>query len=371
MFATCRLLQNIRHSHKMATIITHNGSFHADEALAVFLIRQLPSYKSAELIRTRNPDIINVESSESAPRIVLDVGGKYEPNSNRFDHHQREFTEKFNEKYSKVRLSSAGLVYKHFGKDIIAHIILSTYSNRISDFVSDKDPKEVTIKDLVDSAILEELYYKLYDSLILSFDAIDNGVNPYETDLEPIYRDSTGISSRVSRLNPGWNDPRASDPAFENGQFEKASLLCGAEFTDKLDYYVNGWLPAKSITKRSFDDRFKYNKEGKIMVLDHFCPWKDHLHEIEKETGTKDDEKVIYCLYEDDRSKQWRIQAVATRPSSFESRRALPESWRGVRDESLSSLIDIPGSVFVHATGFIGGNKTFEGALKMATKALE
>ena len=30
----------------------------------------------------------------------------------------------------------------------------------------------------------------------------------------------------------------------------------------------------------------------------------------------------------------------------------------------------IPGCVFVHASGFIGGNATLEGALEMARKAL-
>ena len=30
----------------------------------------------------------------------------------------------------------------------------------------------------------------------------------------------------------------------------------------------------------------------------------------------------------------------------------------------------IPGCVFVHASGFIGGNDTYEGAVEMARKAL-
>jgi uncharacterized UPF0160 family protein len=31
----------------------------------------------------------------------------------------------------------------------------------------------------------------------------------------------------------------------------------------------------------------------------------------------------------------------------------------------------IPGCIFVHAGGFVGGNKTLEGAKQMAYKALE
>ena len=33
-------------------------------------------------------------------------------------------------------------------------------------------------------------------------------------------------------------------------------------------------------------------------------------------------------------------------------------------------MCGVPGGVFVHASGFIGGNATYEGALAMARKAL-
>ena len=52
-------------------------------------------------------------------------------------------------------------------------------------------------------------------------------------------------------------------------------------------------------------------------------------------------------------------------------RQPLPEPWRGLRDEQLSELTGIPGCVFVHTSGFIGGNRTYKGALKMAMHSLE
>ncbi len=36
----------------------------------------------------------------------------------------------------------------------------------------------------------------------------------------------------------------------------------------------------------------------------------------------------------------------------------------------MDAVSGIDGCVFVHAAGFIGGNKTYEGALAMAAKAL-
>jgi uncharacterized UPF0160 family protein len=52
------------------------------------------------------------------------------------------------------------------------------------------------------------------------------------------------------------------------------------------------------------------------------------------------------------------------------SRKALPEPWRGIRDDELSKLSGIAGCIFVHASGFIGGNHSKEGALEMAVKSL-
>jgi len=88
-----------------------------------------------------------------------------------------------------------------------------------------------------------------------------------------------------------------------------------------------------------------------------------------------------------DESGNWRVQAVPVSPESFESRKALPESWRGLRDDVLSETSGVSGGIFVHASGFIGGkllccrlhnvtklipgNKTKEGALQLAKLALD
>lgn len=51
--------------------------------------------------------------------ILIDVGGEYDPSRHRYDHHQRGFFEVFGHGFS-TKLSSAGLVYKHFGREIVA-----------------------------------------------------------------------------------------------------------------------------------------------------------------------------------------------------------------------------------------------------------
>lgn len=65
--------------------------------------------------------------------------------------------------------------------------------------------------------------------------------------------------------------------------------------------------------------------------------------------------QAIYVIYPDETAGNWRVQAVPLTPESFESRKALPEVWRGLRDEELSKASGIDGGIFIHASGFIGG----------------
>ena len=46
------------------------------------------------------------------------------------------------------------------------------------------------------------------------------------------------------------------------------------------------------------------------------------------------------------------------------------KEWRGRRNEELSQISGIPGCIYVHDFGYIGGNHTYEGALAMAKKTL-
>jgi uncharacterized UPF0160 family protein len=61
---------------------------------------------------------------------------------------------------------------------------------------------------------------------------------------------------------------------------------------------------------------------------------------------------------------------VSVTPGSFENRRSLPAAWRGLRSAELDAVTGVPGGIFVHAGGFIGGHTTMEGATALAIAAL-
>ena len=73
----------------LKAIGTHSGSFQADEALGVFLLRQLKRWSSVPLVRSRDP------AQLATLEIVIDVGGEYDHEKLRYDHHQRGFAETF------------------------------------------------------------------------------------------------------------------------------------------------------------------------------------------------------------------------------------------------------------------------------------
>jgi uncharacterized UPF0160 family protein len=56
--------------------------------------------------------------------------------------------------------------------------------------------------------------------------------------------------------------------------------------------------------------------------------------------------------------------------TSFVNRKSMPEAWCGVRDAELSKVSGIEGCTFCHASGFTGGNETYEGVLEMARKSM-
>ena len=41
-----------------------------------------------------------------------------------------------------------------------------------------------------------------------------------------------------------------------------------------------------------------------------YCPWKDHLYDLEKDTGCVG--QVLFCVYQDERDKSYRVQVSAS-----------------------------------------------------------
>ena len=152
----------------------------------------------------------------------------------------------------------------------------------------------------------------------------------------------------------------------------------GEQFVMELQDKFEAWLPARKAVRKAYAERKKWDDSGRIMVFeDSHMPFSDHLYEAEREEAKEkdvgeEDTQVMYVLFPEtkDKDSKWRIRAVGVEGKDFTNRKDLPDAWKGVRDNELSKLSGISGCVFVHASGFIGGNETFDGALKMARIAV-
>jgi uncharacterized UPF0160 family protein len=126
---------------------THSGTFHCDEILACFLLKNHPDFKDHKIIRTRDQKVLDTCD------ILVDVGAKFDASTKRFDHHQASFNESFsslrpNISDSTIKLSSAGLIYVHYGEEVIKEILKNEFN------------VELTEKEL------RTVFKKIYASLI-------------------------------------------------------------------------------------------------------------------------------------------------------------------------------------------------------------
>jgi uncharacterized UPF0160 family protein len=250
------------------------------------------------------------------------------------------------DKNLNIRLSSAGLVYIHFGEEVIKEVL-----------------KEFNVE--LTEQQMKTVFKKIYTSFIQEIDGIDNGVPQF--DGEPKYSINSHLSARVKKFNLDWTETKTPQEIDES--FQEATKYVGAEFIDKLKYFAISWLPARKIVEKAVESRFEVHNSGSIIELDRFCPWQEHLRQIESEREGVEIKYVLFNGSSDINTPDFRVQGVSVADGSFVLRK--PLKWLGLRDDELAEKSGIAGARFVHATGFIGGSKTREGCLQMAIKSLE
>lgn len=69
--------------NKFTKIITHAGTHHADEVLAIATV-----FKFAGKIPVERKSNVQIEDLENPEILILDIGGRLEPEKGNFDHHQ-------------------------------------------------------------------------------------------------------------------------------------------------------------------------------------------------------------------------------------------------------------------------------------------
>lgn len=287
---------------KIQVIATHNGNFHADDVFAVAALKRI--YPSAKLIRTR--DMAVLEQAD----IVLDVGGVYDADKGRFDHHQRGGA---GARDNGIPYSSFGLMWQKYGLELC------------------EGNQEVT--DAVDK------------NLVSVIDAIDCG---------HVDGPLTGVSlsQTISMFNPTWEEQGDFDACFEEAVGFASRVLA------RFIAAAKGGVNAKSIVAEAIEKA----ADPRVIVLEKFTPWKTTVLNLSQD--------ALFMIYPS-QTGEWRIQTVPVELGSFEDRKKLPAAWAGLSGEALQEVTGLDDAMFCHNGLFIAGCESFESTMKMAKMALE
>jgi uncharacterized UPF0160 family protein len=295
---------------KINKLITHNGTFHADDifaaaALSIYLKQKGEEF---EIVRTRDEEVIKIGD------YVFDVGGIYDEEKNLFDHHQ---TGGAGIGPYGVDYSSLGLVWKKFGKEIAG---------------GEKAARIIEKK------------------LCAPIDAADNGIDiaQIKGEIAPYY-----IQNVFYAMLPTWKEEGEDIDKIFLKCVELAKMILKREITQAQDM-VEAETAIISAYENSADKR--------IVVLDKNYPFEYILFGFPE---------PLFAVYPRKTGDAWGVKAIRKDLKTFHNRKDFPVAWAGLRDEALQKISGVDDAIFCHRSLFFAGAKSREGAVQLAKIAVE
>ena len=308
---------NRNKNKKLIKLVTHDGSFHADDIFACATLSLMLEKKQEKfyIIRTRDQEII--DNSD----YVFDVGGIYNEKLNRFDHHQKggagERPASPSQGGEGIPYAAFGLVWKKFGEELCG-------SRKAAEIIDKK--------------------------LVASIDAHDNGYDLVENkhEISPY-----SIQHFFYSMKPTWQEENVTDDEM----FLKCVEIAKEVLLREIIQAKDGVLAEDLVVSI-----YKNTKDKRIIVLDKHYPFEYILNNFSEPL-------FVVCPSKDKRNK-WGARAVREDPKTFKNRKNFPASWAGLRNEELVKVTGVPDAVFCHNNLFMAVAKSKEGAIKLAELAL-
>jgi uncharacterized UPF0160 family protein len=302
---------------KKKILATHDGSFHADDVFAAAALSIMLGKKNEpfKIIRTRDEEIIK------SADYVFDLGGIYNPENNRFDHHQPGGAGKHEKGLSAqagIEYSSFGLVWKKYGEEICG-------SKKSAEMVDNK--------------------------LVAPIDADDNGFDL----IEKKYKISPYLVQDVLSIFR----PTSLENMDKDRQFRKA-LTWAKEILSREIKKTNDQIEITKIIQNFY----KNTGDKRLIVID-----KPKVSRYEVWDALQDFSEPLFVVYGVE-EKEWRVAAMRSDYNSFENRENLPKAWAGLRDKEFQKVSGVSDAIFCHRGLFLAGAKSKEGAIKLAELAL-
>jgi uncharacterized UPF0160 family protein len=307
-------------------IATHSGKFHADDVWAVAVLDIV--FPGCTLVRTRDPEKIRMAD------FAVDVGGVWDPQNGRFDHHQKGFA---GARQSGVVYASSGLVWKEHGAQCVAKVAKASTGYEMS------------------AEQAQHIAYGIDNDLVQYLDMSDTGAARNAPG-------SYGLSAVISGFNPTWIDEQqagdvAAAEALRLQQFRRAMGFITEILINAVKYRVGSMRAVEQVR------RAERMEDGKLLFLKNGAlPWSSVVR--------KEMPKILFVVSYDNTEQRYMLHTVAATPDTFEARKDLPAAWAGLRDQELAAVTGVPDAVFCHNGLFIAAAKSFDGVMTMARMAL-
>ncbi len=297
---------------KTITIVVHDGGFHADDVTAVALLRLYYRDKGRKIKVIRTRDELIIKQAD----VVCDVGGIYDPEKNRFDHHQVGGA---GSRENGIPYASVGLVWKKIGKELCFPY--------------------------------DSLVEKIDRECIQFIDANDNG---YDFGQKQEGLGSLSFSSSFMIYNATWKEKECSCDSDDYHRFLYAVQLA-EEFFDRYILVSKQSMEASEIIKQVYES----SVDKEVLVFDKNLTrpvFIAHLVNFPE---------PLFHIYPD-RSGTWSIETVPVNFGSFDKRISFPSEWAGLRDKQLQEKSGFNDLVFCHNSLFLCKTNTKESALQIA-----
>ena len=323
---------------KTMKFVTHNGKFHADEAMGTAILNLCFWDTNKGFIRTDNP----AQYVDDHSAIIYDIGGGC------FDHHMKGGN---GARENGVPYSSAGLLWKEYGRRAVYTIL---------------DTLIVPVTDEEKSDLANKVVKAVDEFLIQGIDAVDNGKIPSTAVQATVSNDSkfgtlpfvnlTTISDIISDFNQKWCFRELDQDML----FMDAVNICTGVLINSISKSVSVILAQKTV-----NDAVDNRKYRRVVVLDKYMPW---ISTLLNNPAALD---VWYCIFPSARRKgSWQMQAIPVSAFSREQRHPVPTEWWGAEVEDLRNMTWVPDAEFCHPSGFLSGAGSLEGMLRMAQLAV-
>lgn len=305
-------------------IATHSGKFHADDIWAVTVLDIV--FPGCDLVRTRDPERIREAD------FAVDVGGIWDPQSGRFDHHQKGFD---GARPSGVIYASAGLVWKAHGPACVRRLA--------SESGQDLDADQA-----------RHIAYAIDSDIVQYLDMSDTGAARSAPG-------GYGLSAVLSGFNPTWLDEQSgtaeSAEDLRLKQFRRAMTFVRDILVNAVKYRAGSLLAVARVRQAT------RLEDGQVLYLENGAlPWSSVVR--------REMPNVLFVIGRHAADNRYMLHTVPAGDESFEARKDLPAAWAGLQDRELAHLTGVPDAVFCHNGRFIAAAASFDGALTMARLAL-